>query len=608
MLFETELERIHSLSLNRILALIGVGFILLSLIIILITPSAANYEFSIYDAYPLIFWLALFAAIVTGSVILLINGVFKEQDKSKWIWGILIIFLANSILLFMPLIRGYLNFGSGDVLTHIGWMKDIIRTGYVSSSNMYPIDHILGVILNFFTGLSFQEITMIIPALFSLFFIVSFYLLSTVIFSKQSERLLLVLFASILMFGNLNMAFAPNAQAFMVLPFLLYLLFKSNTFEGDQIFSILLIIICTTLVFFHPLVTLISISIFILLKIPSLISKKLDITGAFNKNLNKLIFLLIVLFSSWTSYLYVLAKTAQPIFETITGSSEYTTEFQSYSNILGEVHVDISYLVRLIISIYGQEIILGILSLICAFYLLLKVIRGEKISNISLIALISFLTLFIISIFMFFINGIFGFNRIYYCAMIFSIILIPSMWFMMNSDFKTNIILTRIVLLAVLAAIVWISMFNLYFSPITKQVNQQVTKSEYFGMITFYKYRDESYQILEYGLSQDRMYDAIYGRDYPRTNVVFSASDSLMPPDHFGYNMTSSLGSFYNEPHYFLLTNAGKFYYPNIYPEFPQKWRFDANDFERLKTDVSVQQIYDNGNLDIRLIYNEQIL
>jgi hypothetical protein len=81
-----------------------------------------------------------------------------------------------------------------------------------------------------------------------------------------------------------------------------------------------------------------------------------------------------------------------------------------------------------------------------------------------------------------------------------------------------------------------------------------------------------------------------------------------MPPDHFGYNMTSSLGSFYNEPHYFLLTNAGKFYYPNIYPEFPQKWRFDANDFERLKTDVSVQQIYDNGNLDIRLIYNEQIL
>lgn len=300
---ETRLERFHSHSLNRILALSGVGLILISCIIILITPSAANYEFSLYDVYPFYFWLALIASIVTGSSILLINGLGNEQENNHWILGILIIFLADSILLFMPFIRGYLNFGSGDVLTHIGWMKDIIHKGYVGHSNMYPIDHILGVILHFFTGLSLQQITMIIPALFSLFFIISFYLLSTLIFSKQSECLFLLLFASILMFGNSQMAFAPNAQAFMLLPFLLYLLFKSNISDEKRIFSFLLILICTLLVYFHPLITVIMISILLLLKILSWILKKKDIKDTYGKNLNKLIFLLIILFFSWSSYL-----------------------------------------------------------------------------------------------------------------------------------------------------------------------------------------------------------------------------------------------------------------------------------------------------------------
>ena len=82
MLSETELMKISSRSLNSILALIGIGLILSSLLIILITPSATNYEFSIYNAYPLIFWLTLIAVIVTGSSILLINGLSNERDKT----------------------------------------------------------------------------------------------------------------------------------------------------------------------------------------------------------------------------------------------------------------------------------------------------------------------------------------------------------------------------------------------------------------------------------------------------------------------------------------------------------------------------------------------
>ncbi len=107
----------------------------------------------------------------------------------------------------------------------------------------------------------------------------------------------------------------------------------------------------------------------------------------------------------------VLTKTAKPIFELITGSAESVSELQSYSNLLGQVNVDIPFLIRLIISIYGQVINFIVFPFICSIYVFLKIIKREKISYIYLILSICCLTFFILSILMFFINGSFGFAR-----------------------------------------------------------------------------------------------------------------------------------------------------------------------------------------------------
>ena len=591
--------------LNRGLAIGGFALIILSLICIVLNPPATNYEFSIYDAYPLFFWVSLIGAIIIGAAILLFGAFLSdEQNNTHWFFGIAIILLADSILLFMPFIRGYLNFGSGDVLSHIGWMKDIIRTGYVGSSNIYPIDHILGVVLNFFSGLSLQQITMIVPALFSLFFIISLYLLSTIIFPSQPERLILLAFGSILLFSNYNMAFLPNAQAFMLLPFVFYLIIKNSISKEGRSFTLLVIIMTSLLVFYHPLVILIVISILLVLRLLPLFQNKLNTSGNFNIISNKLIALLVVLFISWSYYLVTLANTIKPILDTITGSStESVSEFQQYSNSLLAGNVDLFYRIQLTINIYGAYIILLVLSLVCCTYILSKIIRKEKIPYIYLIAVVGFLTAFIISLLAFLLNGTFGFVRIYICAIIFSLILIPVLWRLMTPINKTKTVINGILLL-VLAIVLWLSIFNLYYSPNIEQANQQVTKSEYLGMITFYQIRDTSYPILELGLYQNRMYDAIYGYDYPRTNVFYNYlnSSAFRPPFHLGYNSVSSLGDIYNEPHYFLLTNAGEFVYQHFFPESPQKWKFDVNDFEQLKIDPSVQQIYDNGNLKVSIV------
>jgi len=161
-----------------------------------------------------------------------------------------------------------------------------------------------------------------------------------------------------------------------------------------------------------------------------------------------------------------------------------------------------------------------------------------------------------------------------------------------------------IILLIILAGLVWFSTFNLYYSPIIKENNLQVSRSEYSGMTTFYQNRDDSFQILEYGSSQSRFYDAIYGFDYPGKNVRFYSSNAseLLPPDHFNYYFSNTLGTAYQDTKYFIFTNRGRYYYQNIFPEFPEKWRFTPADFERLNYDQTIQKIFFNGNLDIRLI------
>lgn len=605
MTLNSNVNKISSNVITKLIAIIGLGLILFSLSILLIVPPASNYEFSIYNSYPFYFWLTLISSFIIGSSILAIIGFNDENSNNQWIFGLLIILIVNSILLFMPFIRGYLNFGSADVLTHIGFMKDIIRTGYVSNSNMYPLDHILGVILHFLSGLSLQDITMIIPVLFSFFFIVSFYLLSTIFFVKKSERLILLIFSSILLFGYGHMDFAPNPQAFMILPFFLYLVFKNITIKTGWGFRFVLILLSILVALFHPLISIIIIFILFFFKgFFWILNDKLNTDFIFfYRELTNPFFVSIILFFSWSSYIYVMSRTIKPILQTILGSAETVSEFQRYSNLLSEANVDIFYIIRLFFNIYGQGIILMLLSFICLIYISLKLLRNDKIPYFILISLSLFISLFISSILMFFINGFFGFGRIFSCALLFSLILIPSTFLLMKSDLMIKPKFMIIIFLIILVGLIWFSTFNLYYSPIVKSFNFQVTRSEYSGMITFYENRDDSFQILEYGLSQDRLYDAIYGRDYPRKNVYYNREYfKLVPPDHFNYCFNNTLGTAYQDTKYFIFTNQGIYFGQTVYPEFPEKWRFTPADFERLNYDQTVNKIFFNGNLDIRLI------
>jgi len=123
-------------------------------------------------------------------------------------------------------------------------------------------------------------------------------------------------------------------------------------------------------------------------------------------------------------------------------------------------------------------------------------------------------------------------------------------------------------------------------------------------MNTFFTIRSDQIGILEYGPSQDRYFSALYGINLHRVGVNYMAAttDAYTPVDHFGYPENNSLADSYEQSMYFCLDDSGRTFYPSVYPEYSERWRYTPQDFIRLKTvDPGVGLLYSNGNLEVYL-------
>jgi hypothetical protein len=568
---------------------------------------ASSYEFSIYTAYPWYFWLFIVSAIVCGQVII-IGSAFTLSRKNYCFFGLGVILLANTLLLFMPPVRGYFIFGDGDVLTHIGYMKDILITSTIEG-NHYPIDHILGVIVQVCSGLPLNDITFIIPPIFSFFFILTMYFVAKTIFENKFELSIFLVLTSILMLGEFHLAFTPNSQALLFVPLILYLAFKIYDGVNNLKYQNLLLLVGFLIVFYHPLVTIMIVFILCIMQFMQFIQEKYEHKILKKINYIYTIVFILTVFAFWSSYIIMAIDVAIPLISRIFGDVRIGSELQKNVNLFSQVQSDPLYFINLIFNIYGHWILLSILSFFCIVQIL-KSLKNQKTKSrfYKGVLVLGFFICVILAIVMFLTIDRFGFARIFSFAAIFSILLIPSgvyLFLYSNSHEKSlsgKKIISLLGVIVVIFCVTYFSIFNLYYSPTIKLPNVQVPKSDYVGMSTFFSYRDESLPVLEVGLFSFRYDHVLYGASSQRLKIPYNNYNNLIPPDHFGYDNETQSQILHDTSKYILLNDHGREFYPNIYPEFPDKWRFLRGDFERLKTDNTIQQIYSNSDLDIFLI------
>jgi hypothetical protein len=589
----------------KIILILGFFLIVAMVKILSDTEPASSYEFSIYDAFPWYFWIFLLSAILCGQIVI-IGSAITQSKKNYWFFGLCVILVSNVIVLFMPKIRGYFIFGDGDVLTHIGYMRDILQTSYIGE-NQYPVDHILGVIIHLSSGLSLSDTTFIIPPFFSFFFILSMYFVGKTIFPTKFERLILLLLSSILILGEFHVAFTPNSQAIFFVPLILYLAFKIYYGVNFNKYYILILLISSLLVLYHPLVAIMVILILCLMEIVQYILKKYQ-TIPKNVNYTYIIIFMLIVFSMWSSYLITMIWAIKPIAYRLLGDQTVVSELQNNFDIISKVALDPIYLITLILTMYGQWILFGILSVL-SIGLMLRSLRNQKteLNFYNGFSIVGFVVFLMLSAVIFLMINNFGFGRIFSFAIIFSLLLIPTGVYIFIGNNSQEALLSRqrkiklVSVILVFFCVTSFSLFNLFNSPIIKEPNVQVPKSNYYGMSTFFAVRDDSFPVFELGPATFRYYDAIFGVSAKRVNIEYEDKD-MMPYDHFGYQNKTLSAFFYENSKYLVISDKGSDFYQRMYPEFRNNWRFLPEDFEHLKSDSKVQHIYSNRNLEIFLI------
>lgn len=572
-----------------IMFIMAFTFINLSLMIVLATHSIQGFEESLYDVYPLYFWIFIFISCIIGQMSLLVSVHYQIKDKFRFL-SVFTIFLTSIILIAMPLLRGYAIYGREDVLTHIGFMKDILLMGHIGNSNFYPIEHILGTSISLFTNFSLSYVTEIVPLFFFVFYSLSCYILFKEVFEKK-EEIALALSLSIIPIFNVFM-FAPNLQAFLVLPFLIYLFLKSRGHSKTLEFTILLIILILCLVFFHPIIIMASlVIIFVITALSKRRKEKF-------KTANNIILIGIVSILTWQSYVYLLTQNVRRIFSFL--NNELSSQYQANSEILNEASPNLIDLISYIINIYGIWIIYGLISLFSIFFLI-KIFRKKHESSKFYyeFSAILFFVFLVLSCIVFFMVSSFGFQRIYAIALIFSLILIPTFYYTYIKSNKTK--LRKVLVFGLISILLIFTSYNIIFNSLpssrTQLDNNQVTDGEISGMNFFFSTYNKNNAVLEWGISLSRFHDLMYGYDLPKSRISYWGREKY-PPNHFGYDNYTSFNESVNGSTYFLLSTQGENHYEYRYGEkYKAQWRFYRDDFSRLNNDNGVNLIFSNGDL-----------
>lgn len=590
--------------LIKILLIINFFLISISTLILGITKSD-GYEISIYAAVPSYVWYFLVFSIIS-SICITIYQANVDCTKPWWIVGITTIMLNNLIILLLPVFRGYEVYGRWDILTHVGYVKDIIQFNEVPKDIIYPAIHILIAFISMVSNLNeVSIINYIIPHFLELY-ILFMYCLANTIFANKRERIIAMVAGSVLFFSYTNYQVMPFTLSVLLLPIVLYTYLKM--FENKDIqFKVILIIFIVFFPFFHPLTMLILVVTFLgtyllMVLYNKIYNKKNNIRNAMIPVLiGTIVFILWISnnYRFWNNNMYRVVKW-------FSGEATAHVALQ-VATTFEKLNMNALDIFELFIKMYGHSFIYLIISFMAGIIIIIRMWNKNNILPhlCLLLGWFSIYNLFLI-MHIFFTVLKFGFWRVIAIAVVSTPIFVGYV-----SGYKVIDINQRLIIYTLIIISSIIGIFNIFPSPYTLQTNQQVTNSEIIGMGWYYTYKNISTNDLNIK-SCFRFADFILGNkikkersdilNCEREDTVKSSLKLGLVPKHFAYTNFSIFSDFiksekrFENFSYMPIFKYERIYYADIYPQLDE---FNKNDFEKLDYDISLEKIYDNNNVEI---------
>lgn len=596
------------------LVLYNLCFLSISYFIISIKP-VSSLEVSIYGGIDKILWTIPLFCLICSSIFV-ISSIMDNKINANFFWiGLFLIILINSIIIILPLIKGYYGYFRADVLTHCGHIIDIGLKSHIdkNSRNIYPISHILAYFLSRLLNISYNSVIIFFPFFYSILYVLNIFVLAGQIFENKTYVKLSVLFSSVLLFSNYQTALIPQSFSMLMLPLFYYIYFnvKRNTVN----FSLLFIIFSITFPFFHPLTTIIfilSLPIMNGLRYTYIQLCKNQTCSRFSYH-SMLISSLVLL--SWIEYntWFWIARVEE--FTTwISGNLTRSSEIQSSLATANKAQALGYNVYNLFFMTFWGQVIYLIITIFALFIIIKSVKKDPEVGKIYVLSGFFFLPLAIPLIIMAGIN-LFDFNIIRLIQVMVLITPIYVGFFfgkLFNSNSKTFKNFVFIIAICIFVSSAYAGVFNIHRSPYTLQSNDQFTKSEVNGISWFYKTKSANITFITLGTDPYRFADLLYGR---ATGRFSQYNNTQLPfPPHLGYyDNSSSLGQtlsndaanlsqfLYNmegDP-YLILSARGEYFYKYILTNSPT---LSADDLVKVESDTSLLKVYNNENIKIFII------
>lgn len=622
--------------LASIVALICVS---VALCIIARTPPAPGYEVSIYEAYPVYFWLLLAASICCGIGIV-VHQAFTEAQGRWWIAGLCLVIFSNSILLLLSEFRGYFFYGRGDTATHLGYIRDILTTGQIGASNFYPIQHILGTDLIEIAGLSTETIPSLLFVLFSGTYILNICLLSRVVAKSHGQRLLMVAFAMPLIYSMYHASIHPNMLALFMVPCLLYLYHMREGTSGNCFrYVLLLLLMAFSITFFHPVTALFVTIIILIFGLPHvayslrnfsrrlqarLLRRRMPRFEQYNglgRNFGGISLIMLVTFFAWyISYSSIrenLGRTADWLLHQMG-----TPLVEAEIGLVREAGLSLAQLVEILIKSDGAIILMLLMAGIAFAYVINRALLGMPgRGTMQSWYAIQFVVAIIIAIVMMFgdfpeyeHNPI----RLARLPLLMGTILGGMVFydFMMEYFPKATDERSRLSMRAMLAVFLGVaiaimailSVGSVYLSSWTNSPSAQVTGAEVVGAKWFETTKNPD--VLVVASTEDmlgRFEHYNFGVDTANIEAAVLA-DPPRVPSHFGYDEYVYVAeALDDEDRYIVMSDFGKLkplcYPVNVRPKIEQ---WTECDFAKLEYDYTVEQLYSSRDFEVWRVYGKQ--
>ncbi len=561
---------------------------------------ATGYEASIYASTPLILWISIVIALVCG-VSIIVYAVYKGlEDKATWIIGALLVTLFYVIAISIYQIRGYYAWTiNGDSATHVLFVKDILGTGHVPASLIYPITHINAAELVNLTNINLITLEKLMPVYFALIFILFVYVLARSVFVNKGQAILVTLVSFLFLPGTIS--FYPNFLANCYFPFFLFILVKIfGKYKLNWILLSLLVIFLYPV--FHILPTFIAAVMLATFLLASFVYKLIDKKYKMGLYIYGLLLIVLATWSTiWITSFGIWDYTISSAYKLVTwGGTSYAS---SLSSQVTQAQSSGFNVLNYILKLYGVLIVFVLIA-IFIFPIVWKELRTKR-TDVLLLVYPSLLTIGVCTVAMYFLHLGFGPLRLLFYITLISALFVGFAFFKLLDKAKTyrSKALHYFVIGTIIVAIVILfinGLSVLYPAPYSIQQNYQTTKEEVYGMSMLLDHRNINFDIVNANLAYWRFAHLLLPEEEIKAqNIPVSVPSvySIAAPYHFGYDNYTTFSASYPDNAYLLVTQRDYTIYTDIFPNMA-KDRFTAADFSQLARDTSLYRVYMNGEFD----------